>query len=49
MDSSTKAFVETQNVARYVDLIKTEKDPTKRKLLLKLLTEEEAKLLKPST
>ena len=49
MDSFTKAFVEEQSVARYGDLIKAEKDPAKRKTLLKLLAEEEAKMLKPST
>jgi hypothetical protein len=49
MDEATKAFVKAQNVARYVDLIKTEDNPAKRETLLKLLAQEEAKLLKPST
>ena len=49
MDDFTKVFVERQNVARYIELIKTETDPAKRNVLLKLLAEEEAKQVKPST
>jgi len=48
MDNSTKAFVERQNVARYIDLIKAETDPVRRELLLKLLAAEEAKQAKAS-
>ena len=49
MDDFTKAFVERQNVARYIDLIKAETDPVKRDVLLKLLAAEEAKQVKAST
>jgi len=36
-------FIEQQNIARYKELLKTEADPAKRKLLQGLLTEEEVK------
>jgi hypothetical protein len=36
-------FVERQNIARYVDQLKTEKDPIKRAMLERLLAEENAK------
>jgi hypothetical protein len=36
-------FVERQNIAHYVDQLKTEKDPTKQAMLARLLAEEEAK------
>jgi len=49
MDSSTKAFVEGQNIARYADLIKSENDPAKRTILLTLLAEEKTKSLKSAT
>jgi len=48
MDNFTKAFVERQNVARYIDLIKAETDPVKRDVLLRLLAAEEAKQAKAS-
>lgn len=40
MDKSMKAFVERQNVVHYVDQLKTETDPVKRNVVLKLLAEE---------
>jgi hypothetical protein len=46
VDESVKAFVERQNVVRYNDQLKTETDPVKRDVLLKLLTEEETKQVK---
>ena len=46
MDESVKAFVKRQNVVRYNDQPKTETDPVKRDVLLKLLTEEETKQVK---
>ena len=49
MDDSTKAFIKSRNIAHYIDLIKTETDPAKRKVLLKLLAEEEAKQGKASS
>jgi hypothetical protein len=36
-------FVERTNIANFTERLKTENDPTKRALLLKLLAEEEAK------
>jgi hypothetical protein len=48
MDDSVKGFVERQNIARYIDLIKTETDPVKRKLLLRLLAAEQTKQIEPS-
>jgi hypothetical protein len=36
-------FVERQNIAHYVDQLKTEKDLTKRAMLEQLLVEEKAK------
>ena len=48
MDDSVKGFVERQNIARYVDLIETEIDPVKRKLLLRLLAAERTKQIEPS-
>ena len=36
-------FIERQNIAHYVDQLKTETDPTKRKILQTLLAEETAK------
>jgi hypothetical protein len=49
MDKSMKAFVERQNVEHYVDQLKTETDPVKRNVVLKLLAEEEVKQVKAST
>ena len=49
MDESMKAFVERQNVVRYIDQLKTETDPVKRDSVLKLLAEEEAKQIKAGT
>lgn len=40
MDESMKAFVERQNVVHYVEQLKTETDPAKRNVVLKLLAEE---------
>jgi hypothetical protein len=40
MDKSMKAFVERQNVVHYVDQLKTETDPVKRNVVMKLLAEE---------
>ena len=46
MDESMKSFVERQNVVHYVEQLKTETDPVKRNVVLKLLAEEMvAKLL----
>ena len=46
MDESMKPFVESQNVVHYVEQLKTETDPVKRNVVLKLLAEEMvAKLL----
>jgi hypothetical protein len=36
-------FVERQNIAYYVDLLKTETDPTKRTTVERLLAEERGK------
>ena len=36
-------FIERTNIANFTKRLKTEADPTKRVLLLKLLAEEEAK------
>jgi hypothetical protein len=40
MDESMKAFVERQNVVHYIDQLKTETNPDKRNVVLKLLAEE---------
>ena len=40
MDRNLKAFVERENIANYIEQIKSESDPVKRKLLAKLLDEE---------
>ena len=46
MDESMKPFVERENVVHYVEQLKTETDPVKRNVVLKLLAEEMvAKLL----
>jgi len=44
-----EAFVERKNVERYIDQLKTETDPVKRNVVLKLLAEEEVKQAKAST
>lgn len=49
MDKSMEAFVERQNVMRYIDHLKTETDPAKRDFILKILAEEEAKQIKAGT
>ena len=49
MDESMKAFVERQNVVHYIDQLKTEIDPVKRNVVLKLLAEEEVKQVKAAT
>jgi len=49
MDDTVKAFVERQNIAHYIDRLKTETDPVQRETLLKLLAEEEAKQIKAAT
>jgi hypothetical protein len=46
MDDSVKGFIERQNIAHYIDQLKTETDPFQRDTLLKLLAEEEAKQIK---
>ena len=38
-----QSFMETQNIARFKLLLETETHPDKRKILLQLLAEEEAK------
>ncbi|MFZ5737629.1 hypothetical protein BJ123_102122 [Rhodopseudomonas thermotolerans] len=38
-------FVRNENIKRYRDLLKTEIDPDKRRVIQKLLAEEEAKEL----
>ena len=43
MERSLEKFIEHQNILRYTDQLKIETDSVKRKLLLKLLVEEEAK------
>ena len=45
MHDSVKGFIERQNIAHYIDQLKTEADPVRRDMLRKLLAEEEAKLL----
>jgi len=37
-------FIERQNIARFIDQINAETDPAKRAVIIKLLSEEEAKL-----
>jgi hypothetical protein len=41
-------FVERQNIAHYVDQLKSEKDLTKRAMLERLLAEEKAKQASPA-
>jgi len=43
MERSLEKFVEDRNIARYADQLKIESDPLKRKLLLELMSKEEAK------
>ena len=38
-----KSFIETRNISRFKLLLETETHPDKRKILLQLLAEEEAK------
>ena len=40
MDESMKPFVEREDVVHYVEQLKTETDPAKRNVVLKLLAEE---------
>jgi hypothetical protein len=49
MDDSVKGFIERQNIAHYIDRLKTETDPVQRDTLLTLLAEEAAKQAKEST
>lgn len=42
-DLSIELFIECENIVRYVETLKTEIDPFKRKMLIELLTEEKAK------
>jgi hypothetical protein len=49
MEDTMKAFVKRQNIAHYIDQLKTETDPVQRDVLLKLLAAEEAKQIKAST
>lgn len=46
MDTSMETFIELQNITRYTDQLKIENDPLKRRLLLELIAEEEAKRAK---
>jgi hypothetical protein len=43
-DSALANFIETQNIARFRALLETETDPEKRRVLLRLLEQERAKL-----
>ena len=43
MNDSTKTFVDRQNIVRYFELLKTETDSIRRRMLSNLLTEEMAK------
>jgi hypothetical protein len=49
MDDPVRAFVERQNIAHYMDQLKTVTDSVQRDTLLKLLAEEEAKQIKAAT
>ena len=49
MDDSTKAFVQRENIERYIDQLKTETDPVRREMLLRLLAEEKGTQVKAST
>jgi hypothetical protein len=49
MDDATKAFVERENVVRYIDQLKTETDVAKRDMLSRLLAEAAAKQVKAPT
>ena len=40
-----QSFIETQNIVHFKHLLETEIHPDKRKILLQLLAEEEAKLI----
>jgi hypothetical protein len=46
MDDALKAFVERQNISNYIERLKTETDAVQRRLLLRLVAEEEAKQVK---
>jgi len=43
MERSLEKFIEDRNIARYADQLKLERDPLKRKVLLELMSKEEAK------
>ena len=49
MDESMKAFVERQGVVHYFEQLKTETDPAKRNVVLKLLAKEDVKQVKAVT
>ena len=40
-----QSFIETQNIVHFKRLLETETHPDKRKILLQLVAEEEAKLI----
>jgi hypothetical protein len=42
--SAMHDFVERENIAHFIDQINAETDPAKRAVIIKLLSEEEAKL-----
>jgi hypothetical protein len=46
MDDALKAFVERQNISNYIERLKAETDAVQRRLLLRLVAEEEAKQVK---
>jgi len=41
MERSLEKFIEDQNIARYAERLKAERDPLKRKVLFELLAKEE--------
>ena len=45
--SAMHDFIERRNIAQFIDQINAETDPAKRAVLIKLLSEEEAKLVSP--
>jgi len=49
MDDTVKKFIESQNIAHYIDELKIETDPFRHDTLLRLLADEEAKQIKASS
>ncbi len=43
MERSPEKFIEDRKIARYADQLKMESDPLKQRVLLELLSKEEAK------